>query len=287
MGETFEALIFNQLSEIPGPGGETETNRIARAPGGGVIITAVAVARLGLDPCVVSALSPLTRKALVRDGIAYRNLLRADEEPALTVSLSTTKERRSVAYRGINDDLEDRLLQETVPGKVRARHVYGAFFPEDCQKWLEPLSLIRNEDVGLSWDFGWNQNFQADGAFLELLELLDVVFLSEPEAHLYSGKETLEEALAFWREHAMHTVIRRTTEGCLWVGREGEGSSPGEDVELPETAGADAAFNGGYLYARISGMDPQESAKVATRVSTITARRPGSIDEIPYREELE
>ena len=67
MGEAFEALIFNQLSEIPGPDEEIETHRIARAPGGGVIITAVAVARLGLDPCVVSALSLLTRKALLRE----------------------------------------------------------------------------------------------------------------------------------------------------------------------------------------------------------------------------
>ena len=287
MGEAFEALIFHQLSEFPGPDEEIETNRIARAPGGGVIITAAAAARLGLDPCVVSALSPLTRKALLREGIAYRNLLRAGEEPALTVSLSTTKERRSVAYCGINDVLEDRLLQETVPGRVRARHVYGTFFPRDCQKWLEPLSLIREEKVGLSWDFGCNPNFRNDGAFLELAGALDVVFLSEAGAQLYSGKETLEEALAFWREHATNAVIRRGTGGCLWVGREGEGSSPGVDVRIRETAEAGDAFNGGYLYARISGMDLQESAKVATRVSALSARRPGSIDEIPYREELE
>jgi len=287
MGEAFEALIFNQLSEIPGPDEEIETNRIARAPGGGVIITAVAAARLGLDACVVSALSPLTRKALLREGIAYRNLLRAGEEPALTVSLSTTKERRSVAYCGINDILEDRLLQETVPGKVRARHVYGAFFPRDCQKWLEPLSALRKATVGLSWDFGWNPGFRNDGAFLELVSALDVVFFDEEGALLYSNKETLDEALAFWREHTVNTVIRRGTEGCHWTGRDGVGSCPGEDIDVGESTEAGDTFNGGFLYARISGLDVQKSVMFATRVAALSARPPGGMDSIPYREEVE
>jgi sugar/nucleoside kinase (ribokinase family) len=287
MGSTFEELVFNQLTEIPGPNKEIITNHFARAPGGRVFSTAVAVARLGLDPCVMSALSLLTREALLREGIAYRNLLRASEAPALTVSLSTEKERRSVAYPGINDVLEDRLLTEVVSGKVQARHVYGAFLPRDCQKWLEPLSALRKATVGLSWDFGWHPDFHHDGAFLDLVSALDVVFFDEAGALLYSAKETLEEALAFWRERAANTVIKRGTDGCHWTGPDGEGSCPGEASDVGESTEAGDTFNGGFLYARISGLDVQESATLATRVAALSAGPPGGMDSIPYREELE
>ncbi len=287
MGHTFEELVFNQLTEIPGPSEKVVTNHFARAPRGRVFSTAVAVARLGLDPCVVSALSLLTREALLREGVAYRNLLRASEAPALTVSLSTDKECRSVSYAGINDVLEDRLLTALVSGKVRARNLHGAFFPGDCQKWLEPLSALRKATVGLSWDFGWNPDFRNDDAFLELVSALDVVFFDEGAALLYSAKETLEEALAFWREHAANTVIRRGTEGCHWTGRDGEGSCLDEDIDVGESTEVGDTFNGGFLYARISGLDVQESAMLATRVAALSARPPGGMDSIPYREELE
>lgn len=282
MGETFEEWVFSQLPHFPTASSPIETRHFHRAPGGRVITAAVAAARLGLDPCVLSALSPLVREALLREGIAYRNLLRANEEPALSVSLRTEDERRTVSYRGINEGLEDRMMESLMSGKVRTRHVCGMFFPKDCRKWLELLSVLRKEKSGLSWDFGWNPDFSDDEVFGELVGALDVVFLSEREALLYSGKESLEEALAFWRDHTALAVIRNGPVGCLWVGRGGEGSLAGAEVPTE----ARDAFNGGFLYAWISGRAIEESVKLATRVGALSTRQPGSLDSIPYREEL-
>jgi sugar/nucleoside kinase (ribokinase family) len=283
MGETFEEWVFSQLPDFPDSSNPIETRHFRRAPGGRVITTAVAAARLGLDPCVLSALSPLAREALSREGIAYRNLLRANEEPALAVSLRTEDERRTVTYPGVNENLEDRMIESLMSGKVRARHASGMFFPKDCRKWLEALSVLRKEEVSLSWDFGWKTDFHADDAFWDLVSVLDVVFLNEREAALYSGEKSPVGALTFWREHAVRTVIRWESGECLWVSQEEEGSIGAVE---PTTETRDA-FNGGFLYAWITGNDLEESVKLATRVATLSARRPGALEGIPYREEVE
>ncbi|MGH9382882.1 MAG: hypothetical protein ACRD2N_01110 [Vicinamibacterales bacterium] len=47
-GESFDDLIFVGLKRLPGPGEEIKTDHFVATVGGGVVITAVAAARLGL-----------------------------------------------------------------------------------------------------------------------------------------------------------------------------------------------------------------------------------------------
>src|SRR4051812_22655059 len=98
-----------------------------RSPGGGAVITAIAAARIGLRCAIVSGLSTEVAQALREEGISVHNLRRRDEPVAISVALSTRRDRSYVTFNSMNDRLPPRI-RATLP-RVRGRHVHFAFYP--------------------------------------------------------------------------------------------------------------------------------------------------------------
>ena len=259
VGEAFDDFIFYDLPRLPRPGEELKTSRFARVPGGGVITTAVTAARLGIGTRVISALSDAGRSWLKREHVDVRNLRRADEPPAITVAISTGRERSFVTYNGVNDALERRLLDVVPrlrPGSGRHRpHVHCAFYPTRCTRWLPVIGTLRQRGFRVSWDFGWNPPLAGDRRFVNLIGALDVVFVNEGEARLYSGQRSLPAVFAWWKQTTRATVIKLGRRGAVYVSPQAVIRSPAIRVRAVETTGAGDAFNGGYLAAYLRGSD--------------------------------
>lgn len=287
-GETFDDFVFHVLSHLPRAGEEIKTEHFLRTVGGGALITACAAKRLGTKTRVVSALGPDATVRLDREGVSYRNLMKEGEGPALTVALSTALDRSFVTFEGANRFVEERIL--AVLREERARHFHGALYPRRPFDWKALLTELRRSGATSSWDFGYNPGLVSDPesrtAFEELLGGIDLLFLNETEAKLYSGRSRLDDALAFFGEHAWTTVVKRGAMGCSWVSEDGAGASPGVAVEACDTTGAGDAFDGGYLHARLAGHPIETCARTANRVGALSTRRPGGIDGLPYAEEL-
>src|SRR6476660_6754545 len=153
-GEGFDDFVFYGLDRLPKDGEELKTAPFARWPGGGAVITAVAAARLGLSCAVLTAIGADAARTLRREGVRVRNVLRRGEPPAITVALSTRRDRSFVTYNGINDRLPPRI--RVALAGVRARHVHLALTPRPCRPWLALLAALRRRGISSSWDFGWN-----------------------------------------------------------------------------------------------------------------------------------
>jgi sugar/nucleoside kinase (ribokinase family) len=92
-GEAFDHLVFFDLAALPKRGQQLKTRAFTRSPGGGAVVTALAAARLGLRCAIVSGLSPEAADLLRRGGVTDNNLRRRDEPVAISVALSTRRER--------------------------------------------------------------------------------------------------------------------------------------------------------------------------------------------------
>ena len=252
-GEAFEDLIFYDLPRLPRPGEELKTSRFVRVPGGGAITTAVTAASLGVKTGVISAVSDLTRARLRSAGVALRDLRKRGEPPAITVALSTRSERTFVTYNGVNDVLEARLLRE-VP-RIQAPHVHCAFYPAHCRRWTAVVRGLRRRGHTISWDFGWNPPLNDDAAFVTLLGVLDVVFVNEAEARLYSGLASTAAAFTWWQTTTRATVVKLGRRGALYLSKQAVLRAPARRVRAVDTTGAGDAFNGGYLAALIRGAE--------------------------------
>ncbi len=274
-GEAFEDLIFYDLPRLPRPGEELKTNRFARAPGGGVIITAVTAARLGTRTAVISAVSDFARIALRREGVALRNLRRDGEPPALSVAISTPRDRSFVTYNGVNDSLEPRLLAAI--RDVTAAHLHCAFFPAKCRRWLRAVRALQRRGVGVSWDFGWNPPLVKDPDFGALVQTLDVVFVNEAEARLYSRRRSLAAALTWWSGAARATIVKLGSKGATYLSGRAVLRAPAPRVDAIDTTGAGDAFNGGYLAARLRGADPAECLRRGNQAGALSTTRAGGL----------
>jgi ribokinase len=259
VGEAFDDFIFYDLPRLPRLGEELKTSRFARVPGGGAITTAVTAARLGIRTRVVSAVSDFGQVRLRKEGVALRNLRRRDEEPAITVAISTGHDRSFVTYNGVNDLLESRLLRAVPrlpsPTRGRARHLHCAFYPARCQRWVSIVRTLQSRGITVSWDFGWNPALTSDRGFPALLGVLNLVFVNQAEARLYSGATSLAAMFGWWQRSTRATVVKLGKRGAAYVSPHARLRAPAARVRVVETTGAGDAFNGGYLAEYLRGSD--------------------------------
>jgi sugar/nucleoside kinase (ribokinase family) len=279
-GESFDDLIFVALKRLPGPGEEIKTDHFVATVGGGVVITAVAAARLGLHVRAMSACGPAVARRLRAEGIVVRNLRRRGEPHAITAALSTTHERSFATFIGVNAKLESRLLQAL--SRVRATHLHLALCPRNCTRWARAITSLRARGITTSADFGWNEGLAGTRGFIPLLDALDFVFLNDLEATHYAKEKTLRRALTFWRARKSIAILKEGAKGSRWITPEGDIHVRARRVKVVvDTTGAGDAFNGGFLWAWLNGELPTRCLAAGGAVGAASVRKPGGLDGLP------
>jgi sugar/nucleoside kinase (ribokinase family) len=298
VGEAFQDLIFTGLPHMPRSGEELRTAEFVSTIGGGAVITAIAASRLGVTTAVVSALSTAAAVALGRERVRAVNVKRPSESHAVTVALSTRRDRSFVTFNGANDRLEARL--PAALARERATHVHLAFAPHDCGRWTRVVTRLRREGVTTSWDFGWNPALRATPGLSALLGSADFIFVNEAETALYSRRRGTA-AVEYWRKTARNTIVKLGPRGSRWIAgrvreeddvRRADEKAPREvlpadlrepapRVRVVDTTGAGDAFNGGFLAAWLGGGSPRECLRLGNFVGAQSTLAPGGVEALP------
>jgi sugar/nucleoside kinase (ribokinase family) len=278
-GEAFDDFVFFDLKTLPQPGRELKTNAFVRTVGGGAVITAIAAARLGLRCAVVSGLSDEAVQLLRRERVSAHNIRRRAEPAAITVALSTRRDRRYVTFNGVNERLPRRI--RTIVPRLRARHLHFAFHPRPCRPWIAIVEAIRRRGASTSWDFGWNPGLARDPHLHPLASAVDYLFLNRDEALLYARRPRLSAAIDRWRRFPRLVVIKLGADGSRLVGGGVDLRAPAMRARVVDTTGAGDAFNAGFLVATLRGDPLPRALKFANRVGALSTRRPGGIDGLP------
>jgi sugar/nucleoside kinase (ribokinase family) len=282
VGEAFQDLIFAGLPHLPRAGEELKGGRFEATVGGGAVITAAAAARLGTRAAVISALSRDAIRLLRREHLSIVNLRRPAEPPAVTVALSTRRDRSFVTFNGVNARLQARI--PAALARRRASHVHFAFSPERCHRWASIAARLRARGTTTSWDFGWDPSLRARSGFERLAGAVDFVFMNEPECTMYARTRAPNAAAEYWRRTARNTIIKLGRRGSRWVGPSIEVRAPAPRVRSVDTTGAGDAFNGGFLVALLDGRAPRECLRLGNYVGARSTLAPGGIASLPYHE---
>lgn len=283
-GEGFDDFVFYALDRLPGRGQEIRTDAFSRSPGGGAVITAIAAARFGLRCAVVSGLSGAAARILRDEGIAVRNLRRRDEPPAITVALSTRRDRGFVTFNGMNARLPGRI--RLLIGRVRARHVHLAFSPRPCHPWIAVVDALRRRGISSSWDFGWNPGLALDPQFGPLARSVDYLFLNRDETLMYARSASMARAIDRWRRAPRAVVIKLGAGGSRLVGGGSDVRAAAVPVRALDTTGAGDAFNAGFLAARLRGSGFRAALRIGNRVGALSTRGAGGIAGLPRWREV-
>lgn len=286
VGESFEDLIFSGLSRLPRLGEELRVAALSTHPGGGAIITAVAAARLGLRAGVLTAVGADNEARLKQEGVTLTNVRASGERGAVSVALSTTRDRSFVTFDGVNRVIEPRLIAHLRRSPAPARHVHFAIVPRRCAAWLPAVRALREQGVSTSWDFGWSDTLRQDAALPRLLAAVDWIFVNEREAPHYARTTTLRSAARRWEALARQTVIKLGPRGAMAICGGAVIRRPGARVAVTDTTGAGDAFNAGFLAAQLANRAVDDALRLGNHVGAQSTRRVGGIDGLPTRDRL-
>jgi sugar/nucleoside kinase (ribokinase family) len=275
--------VFHGLARLPRPGEEVRTPALARTVGGGTVITAVAAARMGTRVTVLSALPDLAVTRLRAEGVGVTNLRRLDEAHAVSVALSTRRDRAFVTFDGVNAVLEERLLEALEVRLPRARHLHLALGPRDLASWRRVLDRCRSRGITTSWDFGWHDDLPRRRGFTALIGALDWVLVNDSEARHYANAASYALACGRWRSLAKRTVIKRGRRGAVVLAGGPALSAMALPGRVVDTTGAGDAFNGGFLAALLAGRPIAECLDAGVRLGSLSTRAPGGLDGLPPR----
>jgi sugar/nucleoside kinase (ribokinase family) len=284
VGDAFQDLIFVGLPHLPRHGQELKTTHFTSTVGGGAVITATAAARLGMATAVISGLSADAVARLRTEKVRVVNVKRASEPHAITVALSTTRDRSFVTFNGVNDWLQPRL--PAAIARQRARHVHFAFAPDDCARWIRVAERLRRRGTTTSWDFGWNPALKTRAGFDQLVGSVDFVFVNENEAALYARARRPATAVEYWRRATRNTVVKLGKRGSRWIAESLDVRVAAPRVRAVDTTGAGDAFNGGFLFALLGGKPPRECLRAGNFVGAQSTLAAGGLDALPMRREL-
>jgi sugar/nucleoside kinase (ribokinase family) len=276
VGEAFEDLIFAGLRRLPRPGEEIRVPTFHATIGGGAVITAIAAARLGLTVGVLTAIDGRGATTLRSERIKLINVRKPAERTAVSVALSTARDRSFVTFEGANRVLEPRLRRQLRGVVGRPRHIHFALGPSNCRAWVGIVNDLRAKGVTTSWDFGWNERLAADRGFATLGRALDWVFVNEQEARLYS------RALA----GARNTIIKRGANGATLATSQGTLRLAAPRARVLDTTGAGDAFNGGFLAALARGGNARAALRLANYIGARSTEGIGGIASLPVADAL-
>jgi sugar/nucleoside kinase (ribokinase family) len=276
VGEAFEDIIFARMAHFPRPGEELRVPAFTTTVGGGAMITSVAAARLGLRVTALSGVGEFGAALLRREGVKLVNVREAHEPHAVSVALSTRRDRSFVTFEGVNRHIEPRLLKTLATIRRFPRHVHFALSPRKCRAWIPVLRNLRDIGTTTSWDFGWNDRVATDRALLRLIAEVDWLFINQQEDRLYTGA----------RARARRVVLKQGARGSTLYADGARVRLSAARADVLDTTGAGDAFNGGFIAGLLRAADLTHALRLANYIGARATERLGGIGGLPSRSEL-
>jgi len=279
-GEIYVDLIMSGSGPLPRPGEEWIAQEFTREPGGGAVITALALARLGERVGIAGAVgaddSDWLRTQLARAGIDVSGVLSLDgARTGTTVAISNGSDRSFFTHVGANREAKAAIAAST----AASRHLHWAA-PAD----VALLEIFRAQGMSISLDVGYPH---ADARCLAALPLVDIFLPNELEASRLTGESEPEGMLAaLHRAGAREVALKLGARGAAMIinGRFVHTEPP--SVQTIDTTGAGDCFNAGFLHAWLRGDPPELCLRMGNVCGAFSTRALGGIAGFPTPEEI-
>jgi 2-dehydro-3-deoxygluconokinase len=275
-----------------------------KAFGGDTLNTLVAAARLGAGTGFVTRVgddpfAPFLLEAWRAEGIDVSHVRLVDGfNGVYFISLLPGGEREFTYYRhgSAASTMTPADLDSSYIGGARVLHVSGisqAISPSCRETVLAAVGLAREQGVLVSFDPNlrrklWPSLAEARAAMQEVLPFADIVLPSAPEemTELLEVRTSEEGVERLWAAGVGTVAVKLGEKGCL-LGHERRLVTipPHVPEAVVDATGAGDAFDGAFLHGLVSGLSPEEAARLAVVCAALSLRKRGAIGGLPYRDE--
>ena len=128
-------------------------------------------------------------------------------------------------------------------------------------KASETLKALSLSDAGIV--HGFKEKF-------DLIESygIDMIFCNDDEAIAFSGKDSFDDAVEFYKSKSYTTAITKGSEGSVVIENNNVHLTKAEEIIPIDTNGAGDMFAGSFMHAYLEGYDIQTCAKFSNYASS-------------------
>ncbi|HIE03406.1 MAG TPA: carbohydrate kinase family protein [Candidatus Latescibacteria bacterium] len=232
---------------------------LGRSGGGSAANTAFALAKmsfrtgflgmLGDDPegdFVLSSLEGVDTSLVGREG----------RTGVCVVVLTPDGERSTVLFPGANDLFRTRKEELRYASRSKWIHLTSFVGEEAFQAQAELVRSLPDE-VRISFDPGHLYALKGMEALKSFLERAEVLFATEVEVELLTGREFREGARVLRRSGPRIVIVKLGPRGA-WTLAEDEWETPAPKAEVRDSTGAGDVLAAGFLAGLLRGWSPKE-----------------------------
>lgn len=283
VGEVYLDHIFSGFARWPAPGEEALARHYTRELGGGTVITACALARLGCNVRVLGAIGAQDRAVFAQRlgefGVSADGLVDSEAGTGVTTSVSLQEDRSFFTYIGANAELGTLLLREqSIAAMCAARHVHFAM-PLPAALAAVVLPLLASAGCTTSLDVGFSPAWLSDPANHATCRAMTWFLPNQKEAALMGCGDGADACLAWARALGLRqAVIKRGAAGAMVIDNNGARPIAAPSVPVRDTTGAGDAFDAGFLAAQLRGLPLDESAQHGCHAGAACCSALGALD---------
>jgi 2-dehydro-3-deoxygluconokinase len=268
--------------------------------GGDTFNTTLYLARLGLEPCYLTAVGtdPFSEEMLAGwrgEGVRTSLVVRIPGRlPGLyAIRTSAAGERSFYYWRG--ESAARALFQSpdcasALEPAAAADLLYfsgislSLFAPLERARLAAVAARVRHRGGEVAFDPNfrpacWKSTAEARAAIAEIAPHVSIALPTLEDERTLWGDETAQAAASRWRAFgAREQVVKLGADGALVGAPEGESHVPASPAErIVDTTGAGDSFNAGYLGMRMRGATPLDAARFAHTLASVVVQHPGAI----------
>jgi len=284
-GVAFVDIIYSGLSELPQLGKEVFSKYFKISVGGGVITTAIGLAKLGAKSGAITKvgtdfmgkfiINELQYNGVLTDGVLVR-----EENTPITSVISFKGERAFVSY--VEKDKEDLSACNLKLLKV------GDHIHIKSTNHLKTLIAFSKElGISTSVDMSWN-TISDLGNISPFLKDIDIFFLNELEALCLCKADNIQAAANYLLSKGCKIIIiKRGKNGSLLFTLDKTIKADSLPVEPLDTTGAGDSFSAGFLFGFLNGLNLEESLIIANICGGLSVTALGGCTSSPTFLELQ
>ncbi len=268
---------------------EVEGNNVASIMkvdlGGKAGNVAVGLRRLGIQVVVTGCvgnddLGRFVRERLEDAGIDVSHLKVCEGVTGRT-SIAVTKDGANTMlnFPGVNASFSPEMIDWTLAEDGDVMFLQFGLAPDTV---FELASMAKRAGMMVYVDPSYPSEIPWDA-----FAYFDYIAPNEREILKISGKGDIEKAVKlFFKKGVESVIVKMGDKGMKFFGPKESFDLPAsEDLPIDTTAAGDA-FNVGFIYGRLRGLDDRESSKLGIAAAAVAISKRGSSSSMPSLEEL-
>ena len=268
--------LSTYVDNVPISGQDTTVKQYRMFPGGSAANCAVSAARIGTKAKQIGVVgedwfSTMLLDDLSSHGVSTELISRVPGTSAFAIIIvDASGERTMLSYRDLSITKITKSLAGICLSNCDYLHVSGYVFQTEHTRQIANDLLARAREVGTITSIDPSFQFASDD-HKSLLEGLDYIFPNQDEAYQMTGESDPEKAALKMLDYGVKCVVVTCGKrDCVIVDETVEGVNrvPSYDISDPvDTTGAGDGFVGGFLAARMRGLDIQQCVRVGHAVA--------------------